>query len=127
MKYLKMFNESTNEDEFRDFCDYCLACLIDNGYHQFVEDFGTTYKIFIERRVISNGFPVIKKFEWNDVKNEIIPFIELLSSRYKIDSIFMMRHGKGYVKQFTVDGILDDNINENDVKDLNRVVIYVYK
>jgi hypothetical protein len=80
MKHLRRYNESLTEDEvdeLTEFCETSLAYLLDDGYEVFVQ------------REWNVGFHVIFKLEdsedfyWNDIKDYFIPFLQLLSRRYK--------------------------------------------
>ena len=80
MKHLKRFNESLTDDEveeLKDFCESSLAYLLDDGYYVYIQ------------REWNVGFHVLfglpnDNFFWNDVKDYYIPFLQLLSRRYKL-------------------------------------------
>jgi len=90
MKHLKMFKESLDEDdkldylfELRDFCDNSLAYLLDDGYE---------VDVFNDRLSITHialslpGNNSSDEFYWNDIKDYYIPFLQLLSRRYNLDT-----------------------------------------
>jgi hypothetical protein len=89
MRYLKSFNEGTSflpEDlnELQYFCEIYLAYLIDEGFgirvrHGFRKD-----RACIEFYKDDVYFPV--PFNWNDVKDHYIPFYQMLSKEYEIDT-----------------------------------------
>ena len=84
MKYLKRFNEGFNLEEIQDFCEGSLVYLIDEGFEVNTE---TLYDHFKKNSeyiciTISKGR---EKFDWDNVKDYIIPFITILSKNYKLD------------------------------------------
>ena len=82
MKYLKRFNES--KKSIKDFCDEYLAYLIDEGfecvYYDTINDQERDNKI-IDIKNTNSGF------FWKDVKNDILPFLEVCSEKYDINCI----------------------------------------
>jgi len=81
MKYLKKFNE--NNIDLQTYCNDYLVYLIDLG---FKIDVNTTHTGF-SRISIYNG-KVSNTFNWNDVKDYIIPFITMLNDEKGIDEIY---------------------------------------
>ena len=90
MKHLKMFKESVDENdkldylfELRDFCDNSLVYLLDEGYEVDVfNDISSVTHIALSLP----GRNSSEEFYWNDVKDYYIPFLQLLSRRYKLDT-----------------------------------------
>ena len=112
MKHLKGFNEglSNNEEffELKDFCETTLAYLIDMGFtlrfrcrYDYTTRYSKTSKSLseISELVIcmnddydlSNSLR--QSVNWNSIDNIIIPFIQLLSRRYRLRDF----DGPGYV------------------------------
>ena len=89
MKHLKRFNESLTDnevEELKDFCESSLVYLLDDGYDVYIQ------------REWNVGFHVLfglpnDNFLWNDVKDYYIPFLQLLSRRYKLGNY---GHGHGH-------------------------------
>ena len=123
MKHLKRFNESLNDnevDELRDFCETSLAYLLDEGYQVDIN------KYIAPRDEWSDGFEVDLilpdddeiyskgNFLWNDVKDYYIPFLKLLSRRYKLghygydhdDEVYF----KGPIEFTTVGQVISDEL-----------------
>ena len=87
MKYLKKFNESARElvelrNELKTFCDENLAFLIDEGYTIYQASDSGKISIIITKTGLINGKAI--PFTWNDVKDDFIPFYELLKSKYNL-------------------------------------------
>ena len=90
MRYLKSFNEGrkSTTDELKEFSEDCLAYLLDDGFEI------TTYTmphndrsavIWIDKPGPNKG--QIKTrigFEWDEVKDYYIPFVQLLAKRYQL-------------------------------------------
>jgi hypothetical protein len=101
MKHLRRFNESlsSNEyDELKEFCENCLAYLLDEGFElELVDRYGresndSSYEIDSDYSWIDlygpwgepdvHGEQTKASFSWNEVKDYYIPFIQLLKTRY---------------------------------------------
>lgn len=90
MRYLKEFNESFRapssfREEIQDFCENCLAYLID-------EDFSIETNVY-GLDPVSISFVLIRRFEgevepisfsWNEVKDYYIPFLQMLLKKYNV-------------------------------------------
>lgn len=89
MKYIKKFNESMSPREFvylrnelEKFCDENLAYLKDSGYTiHLASDEGKITIIIVKTGLDNNK---AKKFTWNEIKDDFIPFYELLKSIYNL-------------------------------------------
>jgi hypothetical protein len=76
MKYLIKFNESRRlGDELEDLCQTYLSFLIDDGFECYVNSSGICTHITIFRD---------KRFHWNVIEDDFIPFLQILSERYVI-------------------------------------------
>ena len=85
MKHLKMFNESLDKDELKDFVESCLAYLLDEGFNVFIprgvsEDGTTAIWLAISHQYAANA----ASFTWDQIKDHYIPLLKLLSNRYNI-------------------------------------------
>jgi hypothetical protein len=82
MKYLKPFNESTDDnfkEELQEFCEMNLAYLLDEGTEiQIVEQPGGYEGIHLIRILLDEP----KK--WDDIKDHMIPFLTRLQNQYDI-------------------------------------------
>lgn len=79
MKYIKLF-EDVFEDNLQDFCEQYLAYLLDDGFKVriIVRDWMITEIAIFKHDFRYGGNP----FDWNLVKDYIIPFLEILSRKY---------------------------------------------
>lgn len=93
MKHLRKFNESLNKEELQDFCDTYLAYLLDDGYTILATGIG--FDEYVEYvLVLSNGKKIgtthlridspERLFPWEEVKDQFIPFLHMLSKQYTI-------------------------------------------
>lgn len=109
MKYLKRYNESVVND-LEVFCEESLAYLLDNGTLKLkVKEYKTRNAIFLQ----SKGFLTSDGVSWLDIKEDFIPFIELLSSKYvlrnkNIDFYVVSDNNKEQLNYFHLDEINDD-------------------
>lgn len=83
MKYLKRFNES--KKSIKDFCEEYLAYLIDEGFECVYYD--TLNGQERENKIIDIKNVIYSGFFWKDVKNEILPFLEVCSEKYDINCV----------------------------------------
>jgi hypothetical protein len=87
MIYLKSFNESVDYNELKEFCEMNLAYLLDQGFEVIVTLLNTNnYSVEIRKSDIDDIW-----FNWNDVKDYIIPFLIRLKGEYEIKGDY---HGK---------------------------------
>lgn len=76
MKHLRRFNEGKVED-IREFCKMHLANLLDYGYDFILRDDIDEYTF-----LLFNNYEMIK---WNEIKDEFIPFLQVLKNEYIIE------------------------------------------
>jgi hypothetical protein len=93
MKHLKKFNESLQSDEvdeLKDFCETSLAYLLDDGYNVSLSIRDQVKYPGRNHIIVSLGLPEenyavgYQKFNWNDVKDYYIPFLQMLQRRYEL-------------------------------------------
>jgi hypothetical protein len=96
MKYLKKFllTEKIDINELQNFCSDNLAYLIDEGFEFKIKD-GNGYTYIT---ISKNHFEQLSNyytFEWNEIKEDIIPFIIYLYDKYNFDHNMNIydRHG----------------------------------
>ena len=98
MKHLKKFsamhslleqsNESLNKEELQDFCDTYLAYLLDEGYSIVASEIGFgEYVLVLRNGKRLDNVPVDSPellFAWEEVNDQFIPFLHMLSKQYTI-------------------------------------------
>jgi hypothetical protein len=90
MKHLKMFNESLDKDELKDFVESCLAYLLDEGFHVYIprglsdDDTASIWLGLSNKYAVSRTMGKSNGFTWDDIKDYYIPLLKLLSNRYQI-------------------------------------------
>jgi hypothetical protein len=122
MKHIRKFNESVNiTDEIKDFCNDNLAYLIDEKFTikcsvGFVQrDYYTSVGIHKE---INGNY---SRFSWYDVRDDVIPFMSILSKQYIVSGI-RFKHKVttdegSYIanKHIRVSDIVDDKIEDIEI------------
>jgi hypothetical protein len=129
MKHLKKFNEGLQLDEvneLKDFCETSLAYLIDEGFEVSCRDESSTN--FVGKRQTQEDLimitlylpnvPRLKQFDWNDVKDYYIPFLQLLSRRYELcnwndlgnEKYDVCFQGGGSYRFATIDQVVNDDL-----------------
>jgi hypothetical protein len=122
MKYLKKYNESVDNrvSELQEFCNSNLAYLIDDGFQVNCDynNFTSKDEIYIKFNKVATTSSNIDSeifksilFNWDDVKDDYIPFYEVLSNKYDIIEEFLLC-GFILVRKITNEDILEDKVNE---------------
>ena len=124
MKYLKRFNEDlVNREELKDFCEMYLAYLVDDNIKISVVQNNILYKNKgITREPICINIHVFMSYEnnqaifktWGEVKDQFIPFIQMLDNNYNIayDKSVEFPNVATTIT-FTKDEIINDVPNDN--------------
>jgi hypothetical protein len=129
MKYLKSFNESLNDYEhyeFRDditnFAEERLVSLLDEGFRLKIYD--------AVSKNVAIGFTIWlcksdyndSSFKWDDIKDDYIPFLQLISNKYKLlkfsTDVVRFNLGSKYnvnMKDLSLQDVIDDNVFQNYV------------
>jgi len=97
MKHLKTFNENKENlvEEVQDFCETSLAYLLDDGYDISISLRDQVKYPEKQHIIVSLGLPNenyvalrpydgYRKFNWDDVKDHYIPFLQMLVRRYEL-------------------------------------------
>jgi hypothetical protein len=97
MRYLKKFNESASQevtiDELVKFCDEYLAYLKDSGFDITITKPAdvlkkyTSHLNYISIKLFKKG-NINYKFDWSEIKDDFIPFFEILITKYKLDKLY---------------------------------------
>lgn len=89
MKYLK-YNESLDIDTLIEQTDMYLAYLKDEGYTARVYDI--SYKNFKGKKIDELSIRISNEtrldFDWNDIKDYVLPYIELLEENFDCEMYF---------------------------------------
>lgn len=123
MKHLKKFNESKLGDELEEFCKEYLAYLTDGKFECYINSNNiNTHISILERDYNAEFFPGrSKRFYWNEIEDDFIPFLQILSERYVIidDSITLIDFCNQYInsnnnnKGFSIGLVLEGGIPED--------------
>jgi hypothetical protein len=124
MKYIRKFNEGKNiTDELKGFCSENLAYLIDGGFHILystgfiMQDYYTGVSI---NKMVDNSYKI---FNWHDIRDDVIPFFDILSRKYIVSDITFSllikinSEAYGLKKDIFVklDDIIGDNLEDYDI------------
>lgn len=131
MKYIKLF-EDLFEDNLQDFCDTYLAYLKDEDFKVYVNPMGNRTEITIYLGDFRYGG---NPFEWNNVKDHIIPFLEILRKNYNTnDEVIFYTKSKlhrmeiPFLKQ-NIQSVIDDNLPEVrtsiDFKNIIKIILNI--
>ena len=122
MKYLRKFNESKLGDELEAFCQEYLAYLTDGKFECYVNSNSSNTHITILDRDYNNvNFPGKgRRFYWNEIEDDFIPFLQILSERYVIaynniglDSYEpQIAPNVAHFKVFTIKDVIDGKVPE---------------
>lgn len=107
MKHLKRFNEDITslsfEEDLKDFCETNLAYLTDNDVRVLVGKVDSIVRIVFD-----------KTKTWNEVKDQIIPFLIRLNNKYEIEKFFSKKEIKVFL-DYDMDGSGEDFYSIKDL------------
>ena len=96
MKYLRrIFEKHLTEDEvieLREECETYLAYLLDDGEFEIDFVYGNVLSSFLDIDIRKNEVADDDQFLWNDVKDHVIPLIELFRKghfKYKLEKVIL--------------------------------------
>ena len=120
MKYLRRFNESMTDD-LQIFCEENLAYLIDEGFKVKID---RTEDKEVKIEIHKFYFPNWTKFTWDDVKDDLIPFLEVLREKYSFFEDIKFVSEDQYYNYFNLEYKYDDVTNETFSlnEDLERIL-----
>lgn len=130
MKYIKLF-EDLFEDNLQDFCDTYLAYLKDEGFNIYINPMGNRTETTIYLRDFRYGG---NPFEWDNVKDHIIPFLEMLRRNYNTnDEVLFYTKNKTHRVMATskqnIQSTIDDNLIDTtpsvDFKNIIKIVLNI--
>ena len=120
MKYLKKFNESKLGDELEAFCQEYLAYLTDGKFECYVNSNSSNTHITILNRDYNDiNFPGKgRRFYWNEIEDDFIPFLQILSERYVIVynvnfNNYEPQISYQFSKVFSINDVIDGKVPEN--------------
>ena len=133
MKHLKKFNENLNKEGLQDFCDTYLAYLLDEGYSIVASEIGfDEYVLVLRNGKRLDNLPIDSPellFTWDEIKDQFIPFLHMLSKQYTIiDSIkfwtLNKKFDRGTERQFidydyNLPMVLEDRVSLEEVVQIN--------
>lgn len=135
MKHLKRFNERLQPDEvdeLKDFCETSLAYLVDEGF-----DISCDLDKYLQLSLPGKS-PFLFRygsakdpFNWNDIKDHFIPFLQLLSRRYELkqfgdrpsDYVVLFQGDRN--KYATVEQVINDDLPTEVYHDLWSIVLKI--
>lgn len=135
MKHLKRFNERLQPDEvdeLKGFCETSLAYLVDEGF-----DISCDLDKYLQLSLPGKS-PFLFRygsakdpFNWNDIKDHFIPFLQLLSRRYELkqfgdrpsDYVVLFQGDRN--KYATVEQVINDDLPTEVYHDLWSIVLKI--
>jgi len=116
MRYLKKFNEDLTQEEVKELTEFgqdCLAFLLDEGF-EFDYERGIGDCWWLDLYGSTEEDDVYNTYNWDQVKDYYIPFLQLLEKRYKlVDNLIYVKIGAGQdlatsFVQYTFDEVVND-------------------
>ena len=129
MKHLKKFNESLqpNEvDELKDFCEMSLVYLLDDGYQVSVSMRDKVKYPDKQHTIVSLGLKgklAWRLFDWNDVKDYYIPFLQILVRRYELLDKICCFNTEGGFKYFSLEQVINDDVSIGSLWGINIKIV----
>ena len=133
MKHLKMFKESLNDTEvveLLDFCETSLVYLMDDGF-DISCDLDKYLQLSLPGKSPSRYGTAKDPFDWNDIKDHFIPFLQLLSRRYELknfghrpsDYVVLFQGNRN--KYATVEQVINDDLPTEVYHDLWSIILKI--
>ena len=135
MKHLRRFNESLNKEELQDFCDTYLAYLLDDGYSIVASEIGFgEYVLVLRNGKRLDNVPIEYDhsellFPWEEVNDQFIPFLHMLSKQYTIigsiefwslNKKFDRGTERPFIKyDYSLSMVLEDRVSLEEVVQIN--------
>ena len=135
---LEQSNESINKEELQDFCDTYLAYLLDEGYSIEASEIGFgEYALVLRNENRPTDVPIDSElfvniwmqFTWEEVKDQFIPFLHILSKQYTITRsikfwVLNKKFDRGTERPFidydyNLPMILEDRVSLEEVVQIN--------
>jgi len=117
MRYLRKYNENFTDmtdsnlmklqNDFRDFANDCLAYLVDEGFIISVAVRNTYDGCLLEFTLVKNQDDI--NFTWNSIKDDFIPFLELVKEKFIVDHIVKFTTNK--ITTLNIDVVINDDTN----------------
>lgn len=121
--------ESLNRDTIEEYTNLHLVSLLDEGFriNYMPVSRGMSVKIFKYPTILQDlTIPIEDKiFQWNDIKDVVIPFIEFLDTDIiKINTVFSLNKSEVYLDraQYEKADILEDNISAIDMLEFRFII-----
>jgi hypothetical protein len=147
MKHIKLFNEKIETDielELVKFCDENLAYLIDDGFYIFINN--SSGSDSNASNIPIKSFDIIFNntegaslstniFSWNIIKDDFIPFVQFLKSKYNVRDTVLLTYEDDYgsytytpnsEKSIDIYDLIKDNIEDYIENVLVEISIRVY-
>lgn len=103
MKHIKLFEQKKNITEIEETSNLYGAYLKDHGCNLHVEPFSNYYKLVI----------VVDDSKFDDIKEELMYFIDMLSTKYEMVGRKFISIKKGKAIFLTKEELLNYNLNSN--------------
>ena len=131
MKYLKPFNENTDnfKEDLQEFCENNLAYLLDDNAALFVTNINdwdeysrrlASWKEDLHKIVLHLIYP--KK--WDEIKDQVIPFLIRLNKKYEVNSL----HSDttlSYNGKYKIEDLINDKTKFIEDVELYEITLYI--
>jgi hypothetical protein len=116
MIHIKIFETFNDINSLEEFCNESLANLIDAGFYIKITTQKYNPNVFFIKLYKIDKSDYKNWFRWDDVKDDYIPFLEILASKYDISKVVSGNIQKSIIL-FRYD-------NNNEIVDLDKVDEY---
>lgn len=117
MQKIFSFNKYMNEakvdySEFKELCEAYLSYISDMGFIVRVVQFESESAIFIRSNSENSDY------SWNDIKDDLIPFLTILNNKYKMSDI-KFGYTRSDLASYKINDIINDSIDIDHIS--NRI------
>jgi hypothetical protein len=140
MRYLKTFENlnyfSSGINEIKTFIKNNLAYILDEGFTYKVNfrEYGgrINYTVIIHKIEQKGNYRNQVIFNWDDVKDDLIPFLELLNEKYTLDSYspedksLVIDTGEVNIiankRWYTIEELIDDTVGDVKFQSISFII-----
>jgi hypothetical protein len=118
MRYLRKFiegKEYITKETLKDMCDSYLSYMKDNGfdiniaYSKYKDN--VSFYIDITKFNRQKSFFLRQSYNWSDVSVDLIPFLNILNTKYDLKDILLSKYNGGSFSNFSINDVLNDVVN----------------
>ena len=128
LKYIKLFENlvlEELEEEVKKLSEGSLSFLFDKGFDAYITNVESNILIELSKYDKIDEDTVDRlQYNWDEIKEEFIPFIEILNEKYSIQEIMFYEDAENdwAVDEYDIDDILNIDFNQNIIESIQIIL-----